>query len=210
MTSKPVPLSAMIRAVIFDWGGVLIDDPAPGLIAYFAKALGVTGEALVNAYIKFVQEFQKGTMSERSLWEGLCAALGVRRPYNPTLWQDAVRYVYSPKEEMFSFVVHLKDAGYKIGVLSNMEMAMMDYFYEQGYDMFDVTIFSCAEGARKPEQWIYKIALDRLQVTPRETVFIDDKEENIAAAVELGIHGILFTSPGQVIKELIAVPVNTA
>ncbi|OGP84766.1 MAG: hypothetical protein A2Z08_02230 [Deltaproteobacteria bacterium RBG_16_54_11] len=110
---------------------------------------------------------------------------------------------------MFSFIVRLKDAGYKIGVLSNMEMAMMDYFNEQGYDMFDVTIFSCAEGARKPEQWIYKIALDRLQVMPRETVFIDDKEENIAAAVGLGIHGILFTSPGQVIKELIALPVNT-
>jgi epoxide hydrolase-like predicted phosphatase len=89
-----------------------------------------------------------------------------------------------------------------------MERAMMDYFYEQGYDMFDATIFSCAEGARKPEQRIYKIALDRLQAVPRETVFIDDKEENIAAAVELGIHGILFTSPEQVIKELVALSVG--
>ena len=200
----------MIRAVIFDWGGVLIDDPAPGLIDYFAKALGVTGEALVHAYIKFVQEFQKGMMSEHTLWERLCAELGVRRSYNPTLWRDAVRYVCSPRDEMFSLAAHLKDTGYKVGVLSNAEIAVMEYFYEQAYDVFDVTVFSCAEGTRKPEQKIYEIALDRLQLMPHEAVFIDDKEENIAAAVELGIHGILFTSPEQVIKELAALSVGTA
>lgn len=192
----------MIRAIIFDWGGVLIDDPAPGLITYFAKALGVTGEALVNAYIKFVHDFQKGMMPEDTLWERLCAELGVWNPHNPTLWRDAVRHVYSPKNEMFSLAAHLKDTGHKVGVLSNAEMAAMNYFYEQGYDMFDATVFSCAEGARKPEQRIYEIALDRLQVMPHEAIFIDDKQENIAAAEVLGIHGILCISSAQVKRDL--------
>ena len=200
----------MIRAVIFDWGGVLIDDLAPGLITYFSKALGVTGEALVDAYIKFVEDFQKGMMSERTLWERLCAELGVCRSYNPTLWRDAVRYVCSPKHTMFSLAARLKEAGYKIGVLSNAEIAIMEHFYEQTYDVFDVTIFSCAEGARKPEQRIYEIILKRLQVHPTEAIFIDDKEDNVTAAEELGIHGILFTSPEQVTQTLVALSIDTA
>lgn len=209
MYYKPTPLSEMIKAIIFDWGGVLIDDPAPGLTAYFATALGVTGEALLNAYIKFAPEFQKGMMSEDTLWERLCSELGVQKPYNHSLWQDAVRQVYFPKKEMFSLAFHLKDMGYKVGLLSNTEIAAMNYFYEQQYHMLDVAVFSCAEGARKPEKRIYEIALDRLGVQPNEAVFIDDKQENIDAAGELGIHGILFASPEQVKKELAPLSIDT-
>jgi epoxide hydrolase-like predicted phosphatase len=167
--------------------------------------LGVTEEALVNVYIKFVQDFQKGIMSEGTLWERLCVGLGVRRPYNPMLWRDAVSYVCSPRDDMFCLAAHLKETGYKVGVLSNAEIAVMEYFYQQAYDVFDVTVFSCAEGTRKPEQKIYEIILERLQVQPSETIFIDDREANITAAEALGIHGILFTSPEQVIKELVTI-----
>jgi putative hydrolase of the HAD superfamily len=210
VTSKPIPPQKQIKAIIFDWGGVLIDDLAPGLIAYFAKALGVPEDALVNAYIRFVAEFQKGMMSERTLWERLCAELGVARLYNPTLWRDAVSSVCSPKHEMFFLAARLRDSGYHVGVLSNAEIAVMEYFYEQAYDVFDVTVFSCAEGTRKPEQKIYETVLERLQVQPSEVIFIDDKEINITAAEELGIHGIVFTSPEQVTKALVALSIDTA
>ncbi len=197
-----------IKAIIFDWGGVLIDNPASGLLAYFANSLGVTGEALNNAFKKFAPEFQKGMISEDALWERLCSELGVQKSYNPSLWEDAFRQVYSPKKEMFSLASHLKDRGYKVGLLSNTEMAAMNYFHEQQYDMFDVTVFSCAEGTRKPEKRIYEIALGRLGVQPDEAVFIDDRIDFIEGSGKLGINTILFKDPDQVKIELASFSIN--
>ena len=196
-----------ITAVIFDWGGVLVDHPVPGLLAHFAQELGVTPEELNAAFIPFAEAFQKGQISEHDLWEGMATALGVERPYNPSLWADAVRAVYTPKEEMFALAALLKERGYKVGLLSNTEIAAMEFFYEQGYPMFDCTVFSCAVGSRKPEPRIYEIALERLGREPAEAVFIDDRADFIEGAQRLGMHTIRFESPEQVKEALVALSI---
>lgn len=194
-----------MKAIIFDWGGVLCEDTAPGLIAYFADALGVTPAALGAAYLPFAEAFQKGGISEQGLWEGLCVALGVQRPYNPALWPAALRAVYVPRGEMFSLVSRLRAGGYKVGLLSNAEFAAVELFREEGYDaIFDAAVFSCAEGTRKPEQRIYEIALERLGVRPAEALLIDDRADFIQGAQAVGMHTILFEDPRQVREALAA------
>jgi epoxide hydrolase-like predicted phosphatase len=78
----------------------------------------------------------------------------------------------------------------------------MNYFREKGYRIFDVTVFSCIEGIRKPEKGIYEITLIRLGVKPKEAIFIDDKRDNVNGAEKIGINTILFESPEQLKKEL--------
>jgi epoxide hydrolase-like predicted phosphatase len=201
----------MIRAIIFDWGGVLCEDTAQGLLSYFSKALDVPSDVLNTAYKSFAPAFQKGEISEEELWQGMDAALGIERPIDPSLWIAALRAVYSPKQEMFALASHLKGQGYVVGLLSNAEMPAMHFFYEQAYAMFDAAVFSCAEGTRKPEQRIYEIALDRLGVEPQETVLIDDRAEFCRGAQSLGIHTILFNNPQQVRQDLasFAIPIET-
>ena len=53
-----------IKSVIFDWGGVLIDDPVPGLMQYCAKTLKVSKEDYIKAHSKFEADFQKGLICE--------------------------------------------------------------------------------------------------------------------------------------------------
>jgi putative hydrolase of the HAD superfamily len=192
-----------MEAIIFDWGGVLIDSPAPGMLALFAHELGVTPEAVNNAYIPFGGRFQKGQITEYDLWEGLCAALGVAKPYDPLLWEHVFGQVYTPKGEMFALASRLKDRGYKVGLLSNTESPTVRFFHRQGYTMFDATVFSCEEGTAKPERRIYEIALERLEVKPSETVFIDDRADFIEGAQKVGMHTIRFENPQQV-KEALA------
>lgn len=192
----------MIKAIYFDWGGVLIDDPAPELITYCAEYLKVSEEEFGRVHRRFEPDFQKGTISEDKLWEKICFELGVPKPKVQSLWGDAVRYVFSEKKEVFALIHSLRRNGYKIGFLSNTEIPAMNFFQEQGYEVFDAVIFSCAEGIRKPERRIYEIALEELGVKPEEAVFVDDKKKNIEGAEKVGMKTVLFKNPDQLKEEL--------
>jgi putative hydrolase of the HAD superfamily len=197
-----------VKAIIFDWGGVLCEETALGLISYFSKALQVAPEPLVSAFRPFLPAFQKGEISEDDLWQGMCVVLKIERPYNQSLWGDALRAIYVPNMEMFALASRVKDKGYTVGLLSNAEMAAMAFFHEQGYAMFDAAVFSCAEGTRKPEQRIYEIALERLNVKAHEAIFIDDRADFIAGAKRLGIQTILFKDHEQVRRDLISLAIS--
>jgi HAD superfamily hydrolase (TIGR01509 family) len=55
------------------------------------------------------------------------------------------------------------------------------------YQYFDGEIISCEEGLVKPEKEIYSLLLERFCLDPAQTMFIDDRKENVIAAAELGI-----------------------
>ncbi len=192
----------MIKSIVFDWGGVLIDKPTLGLLNYFAHYFNVSKEQFNNAHKKYNDSFQKGILTEEQYWDNICTDLSVNKPSEQSLWKQAFKHVYKEKQDVFTLVSILKNNGYKIGFLSNTEKPAMDFFLEQGYDVFDILVFSCNEGYRKPEREIYEITLQRLHSTPDETLFLDDRIENIRGAESLGIHAILFENSEQLKEKL--------
>ena len=72
-------------------------------------------------------------------------------------------------------------------------------------EWFRGIVVSGMEGVIKPDPRIFRVLLDRYDVDPRTAVFVDDVEDNAAAAAALGIHGIHFRSPDQLRRELAAV-----
>jgi epoxide hydrolase-like predicted phosphatase len=191
----------MIKAVIFDWGGVLVDDPAPGYVEYCAKYLKIPAKELKKTFQKYHSDLQKGLISEEFFWSEVCSKLGIPEP-SPLLWKEAFGAVYSEKKEIFATVSSLKESGYKLAVLSNTEMSMVDFFNEQNYQFFDVAVFSCLEGTAKPDKRIYELTLEKLGVQAEEAVFIDDKQENISGAEKVGIKTILFKNVQQFKEDL--------
>lgn len=191
-----------IRAVIFDWGGVLINDPLPELIRSCSEKLGVSKEAFNAAQAKFLPEFQVAKVSEAEFWEKITTELGVTPPTPPTLWGDVFKLIYSPRPEVFAWVTQLQHAGIATAVLSNTEAPNATFFQEQTYDMFDVRVFSCLEGTRKPESRIYEIALGQVKTKPEETIYLDDVAEYATAAEKLGIHGHQAQSAEEIRKML--------
>lgn len=192
----------MIKAVIFDLGGVLVDNPAPGMFSHYAKTLNVTVKQLEKVYPKYEVDWQKGALTEEEFWKKVTTDLHVPQPNVTSLWLDGFLSSYHEKGEMFSLIKKLKSDGYTIALLSNTEVPIMNYIKEKSWSDFDLFIYSCEVGMRKPDLEIYETTLSNLNINPEEAVFIDDKAENINAAKSIGMHAILFANPQQVISEL--------
>jgi epoxide hydrolase-like predicted phosphatase len=202
-----------IRAIIFDWGGVLIEDPAPGLVRYCAKALGVGEDEYKRAYNICMDDFQTGLVTEEQFWANMTSRLNARlgktsrrsrapMPKVDSLWGDAFAAVYVPRTDLFTMAVQLRAQGCKIALLSNTEKPAVEFFHKQKYDAFDAAVFSCVEGIKKPERKIYEITLDRLGTSAGQTLFIDDRQDYIDGARQAGIKTILFKDISRLKKDL--------
>jgi putative hydrolase of the HAD superfamily len=69
-------------------------------------------------------------------------------------------------------------------------------------ELVDLMVFDGEEGVAKPDARIYQLTFTRLDVQPDEVVFVDDKERNVVAAQQLGMHTVHFKNTAQAIAEV--------
>ncbi len=192
----------VIEAVLFDWGGVLIENPAPGLMAYCARALSVPVADYTRVHNQYAEAFQKGQIAESVFWQRICHELARPVPRQPSLWGEAFRAAYVPRADVFALARRLRENGQRTSLLSNTEVPAMEFFLELRYDMFDALTFSCTEGVFKPEREIYEAAARKLCTVPGQGVLIDDKRDFIEGAQNAGMRGIVYESLAQVRRDL--------
>lgn len=193
----------MIRSVIFDWGGVLIDNPEDGLMEYCAKHLKIEKKIFKKTFAQYQTSFQKGIIDEINLWNRICGDLNIEKPNNGKLWRLAVENTFHEKKDVFKLIFSLRENYYKIGFLSNTEEPAMIYFYDNHYDeCFDSMVFSCVEKTVKPEELIYETILKKLNLDPESTIYIDDKKEFIDKAKQFHFNVIQFVDINQLKEEL--------
>ena len=106
---------------------------------------------------------------------------------------------------MVEWVRVLRARGLKTAVLSNMSRGVGDYLRRTAnwIELFDYLCFSGELKIGKPGAEIYHACLKALGVPAGETLFIDDREVNIAAAHAVGMHGIVFRTVEQLPPELV-------
>lgn len=116
-------------------------------------------------------------------------------------WRDSLGAV---NEESVALLADLKRAGLRTFGLSNWS-AETFHDYRAGnpfFDMLDDILISGDVGICKPDPAIYNILLRRHSLEPSESLFIDDRRDNIDAALNLGLDAIHFQSASQVREEL--------
>jgi len=194
----------MIRAVIFDMGGVLLrtEDATPR--ENLARQLGISRQALEEAVFLSPSSrlAETGEISEAEHWNIVLDRFGV-----PMNQRHAFREAFWAGDRLDVHLVRWLDGlrpVYKTGLLSNAwDEARGSVQARFGFlDVFDVSLFSAEVGLRKPDERFYRLILERLAVRPDEAIFVDDFPMNIEAALELGIHAIRFYSRQQVIDEI--------
>lgn len=194
----------LIRAVIFDLGGVLLrtEDPAPRreLAMRLGKDLGEIYYQVFDS--PTAQLATRGELNAATHWEAVRMALGVSPDELP-----AIQAAFWAGDRLdISLVDYIRSlrSGYKTALLSNAWDDLRHYIEDHWKiaDAFDELIISAEVGLAKPDLRIYQLALDRLRVSPPEAVFVDDFSENVDAARKLGLRAIHFQDRQQVCAEI--------
>jgi putative hydrolase of the HAD superfamily len=200
-------VTAVIRAVIFDIGGVLEYTPPTGHAERWAAKLGLAPGELDRTMSDVWTAGSLGTVSEAEVHAALAERLrlspGQVDEFMAGLWEE---YVGTLNTELAGYFAALRP-GYRTGILSNSfvgarEREQQLYGFE---DMADVVVYSHEIGVRKPDPGAYLVACERLGVTPPEAVFLDDRQAAVDGARAVGMAAILFRDNAQAIADLEAV-----
>jgi putative hydrolase of the HAD superfamily len=91
-----------------------------------------------------------------------------------------------------------------MATINNESREMNDYRIKQFglSQIFDLFVSSCYVGIRKPDEKIYRLALDLIQKAPDECCFIDDRPANIEGAAKVGMRAVLMRDPAQLKQDL--------
>lgn len=184
----------MIKAVIFDVGGVLVRTVDHSHRRAWERRCGLTpwqSEEIVFGS-KMGTMAQAGVVSDDELWQWVGERLELD-PEQLALFKSEFWAGDVLDEELVDYARSLRPA-YQTAIVSNatdnLMVGLRDKF--QIADVFDVIVGSATEKVMKPDPEIFRRALRRLGRTPEECVFIDDNAENVAAAAELGMHTLFF------------------
>ena len=178
-----------MKNIVFDLGGVVFHRDAKKvrkeLIDFFAFIFAAKMPL-------FWEEYDRGASTLGEVTDILARTTGCPREKCERflLLSIDMQEPVAPTERL---VGDLKAAGYRLYVLSNMSREFIDFLRRfPVYGLFDGEVVSCEEGVVKPEPEIYRRLLGRYGLDPAQTLFIDDRPANIAAAAALGIRGQLF------------------
>jgi putative hydrolase of the HAD superfamily len=203
----------MIKAVIFDLGGVLMTDVPLKQIAEELSENSPLSEEEIHAHLYPTEHWNLltlGKITENEYWDTFLQATRINA--DKKRLRDKVRSSLHPLKHAAATIRSMKNR-YKLAILSNHAKEWSEYM-KQKFDLFqsfNPIIFSCDVGLRKPDLKIYEITLEKLKgdvqgptvrFTPEECILVDDKKRNTDAAEKLGIKGIVFEGSSKLLEEL--------
>jgi len=206
--------AARVRGLITDWGGVLT-RPILDTVTEWLQADGIDRDSyrtvmrawVSQAYgtdgvVNPVHALERGECTAAE-FEALLAAELVGIDGGPVSADGLLSRMFGAEaldEGMLEVIRTARRAGLRTALLSNSWGG--SYPRHLFPDLFDAVVISAEVGMRKPEEQIYRHALDLLGLAPAECVFIDDIEHNITMARSLGLTAIHHRTASQTTQQL--------
>ena len=192
-----------IRAVFFDFGGVLMRTEFQAPRQHLAERFRLDYDDIDK--IVFGSESARlasvGEITEEMHWREVLKRL--KRP---------VSEIKSFSDEFFggdildlTLVEYIRSLRGKVqtGLISNAWSGLREFITkEKIIDIFDTVIISAEVDVVKPDAKIFNIALEQANVHAKEAIFVDDMKVNIEACEKIGMKGILFKNPQETMDQL--------
>lgn len=205
----------MIKAVIFDVGGVILNLEQ--------LAIPVMETFRPEDKEKFWQDLNekfsplcRGEGNLYDFWKALAKDHGKNIPEERlrTLWNDDFEKSLVINKDVLDIIKKLKKKGYRLAIISNIitehagKLRNNSSFSELSR-LFDLIIFSNEVRMAKDSKEIFALALKELGLKPEECVFTDDTQKFVDMASSIGIKAVRFTTAGELKKYLKSINLNT-
>jgi putative hydrolase of the HAD superfamily len=193
-----------ITAIFWDVGGVLLSNAWDRAQRERALAqFGLDEEEFQDRHEMLVSSFERGKIT---LDEYLDRTVFYRpRPFGRESFRDYMFSLSQPDNEVLALGRELaKSCRYVLSTINNESAELNRYRIETFglREIFSLFVSSCYVGLRKPEEGIYRLALQLTQKAPQECCFVDDRALNVEAAARLGMQTIRFENAAQLRQEL--------
>lgn len=173
-----------MKNIVFDLGRVVFAHNPARSSAERKQFFSYVAESPMP---QFWVDYDRGVSSLDKVSEDLAAYRNVDIAYARSMIEQSIEW-QEPIAPTAALIHDLKQAGYKLYVLSNMSSDFIAYLRRQDvYAYFDGEVISCEEHVVKPMPEIYDILVERFSLDVSQTMFIDDRKENVDAAERRGI-----------------------
>lgn len=193
-----------VTAIFWDVGGVILsngwDRPARALAA---QKFGLDWEELQDRHDLASPAFETGKISLDTYLQR--TVFYRKRPFTR---EDFVNFIFEQSKEIPESRNVLSSVaatgGYFLATINNEPLELNERRIEEFHlrREFQAFFSSCYLGIRKPDEGIYRIALEVTQRRPEECLFVDDRELNLECARQLGMHTIHFQNAAQLRNDL--------
>jgi epoxide hydrolase-like predicted phosphatase len=190
------------RGLIVDWGGVLTTNVFASFDAFCAVE-GLETDRVRQAFVhddaarEALVGLELGTLSEPDFEVAMAGVLGVA----PANLIERLMGGATSDLAMMAAVRRARQYGIATGLISN-SWGSSRYDADQLSELFDGVVISARVGLRKPSPEIYAIGAQRLQLDPRDCVFVDDLRGNLKPARALGMTTVHHVRAADTIAEL--------
>lgn len=189
----------MYKGFFTDYMGTLKYDGFPKAIGFFENRFCIASGRLQQVVTrKYWPLWSLGLINEEEFWQRSFEEINGRlSKIDP---RELTRYIvdfsdglYTPMIEFFKM---LKNEKIPTGLITNISPELYRFLVETEKlpELFDQVVASFQVGVRKPNERIYRMALQRLSAQPNEVVYVDNEDIDVKGAEALGMTGVNFTS----------------
>jgi 2-haloacid dehalogenase len=207
VTGDPTAGSAAwaVDAVVFDLGGVLVEwDPRHLYRSMLGRDEDVEEFLDEVGFAEWNSTVDAGDWTWAEAVEDLTARHPHRRELIAAYPARFTETLAGPIEGSVEVLRELHRAGVRLVALTNWSVELFPHARERFdfLELFEGIVVSGEERLAKPDRRIFELLLDRHRLDPARTVFVDDREDNVAAARAAGMRGLVFRDPDTLRSDL--------
>jgi len=187
-----------VRAVIFDFGGVLCFHPDEPRWRRAAEAAGLPVSGFMAAFWAHRIRYDAGLCQPEEYWQAVARTAGTRLEESriPELVRLEIELWNQYDTRVLAWAGQLRAAGYRTAILSNLPRPLGEELRATpGFlDPFDHLTFSYELRKVKPQPEIYLDAIRGVGVEPSEALFLDDRPDNVEGAQAVGMKALIYST----------------